>query len=425
MTKETDFSAGQYKDAADAGLEFDSKEILSKDAGEEMSLSERMAASYRLMTLLGRDIRTQMHSILGLTEIYMDSAVDDPDHLGDFYGKLLISESLIMDILDDVLEIGNLMREDGRKTKDMVSLYEILANLEDDISPRLGLKGITLSVETEDLAQKEVLVDEQLYYGALLRLTRFLVHNMRKGDSLQILVKEEELREDSFDVVVHFKVNHFGIKQEQIERMLRRYDRLAGEIHRSRDEIDLGIVVMKRYLLALGGSVSCEQTEDGEVIFTVRTRMEIPAFGEERAAVRRGEEKEIPDFSGKKALIIDDDIINLEVGIRLLQNVGFQVKGAAGGMEGLRIYEEEQGDYDVILLDIRMPDLNGLEVARRIRADAVDRAAEVPIIAMSSNATEEDVQLSEAAGIDEHMVKPIDSWGLYKVLKKHLISGSE
>ena len=252
MAKETDFSADQYKEAAGSGLESDSGEMVNKGAGEEMSLSERMAASHRLMTLLGRDIRTQMHSILGLTEIYMDSVGDGSDRLGDFYGKLLMSESVIMDILDDVLEIGNLMREDGSKTKDMVSLFEILANLEDDISPRLGLKGITLSVDTDDLVQKEVLVDEQLYYGALLRLTRFLVHNMRKGDRLQIVVKEEEQKEDSFDVLVLFKVNHFGIKQKQIERMLRRYDKLPGEIHRSRDEIDLGIVVMKRYLMALG-----------------------------------------------------------------------------------------------------------------------------------------------------------------------------
>ena len=423
MTKETDFSTDRYKDTADSGLGCDSKGSLSEDAGKEMSLSERMAASYRLLTLLGRDIRTQMHSILGLTEIYMDSAADNPDQLGDFYGKLLMSESLIMDILDDVLEIGNLMREDGHKTKDMVSLYEILANLEDDLSPRLGLKGITLSVETEDLVQKEVLVDEQLYYGVLLRLTRFLVHNMRKGDRLQILVREEGQEEDSFDVLALFKVNHFGINQDQIERMLRRYDKLPGEIHRSRNEIDLGIVVMKRYLMALGGSVHCEQTEDGQIIFTVRTRMEIPAFGEERIEIRRRKEKEIPDFSGMKALIIDDDIINLEVGIRLLQNVGFLVKGAAGGLEGLRAYEED-GEYDVILLDIRMPDLNGLEVAKRIRAGVSDKAAEVPIIAMSSNGTEEDVQLSKAAGIDEHMVKPIDSWRLYKVLKKYLISKS-
>ena len=420
MAKETDFSADQYKEAAGSGLESDSGEMVNKGAGEEMSLSERMAASHRLMTLLGRDIRTQMHSILGLTEIYMDSVGDDSDQLGDFYGKLLMSESVIMDILDDVLEIGNLMREDGSKTKDMVSLFEILANLEDDISLRLGLKGITLSVDTDDLVQKEVLVDEQLYYGALLRLTRFLVHNMRKGDSLQIVVKEEEQKEDSFDVLVLFKVNHFGIKQKQIERMLRRYDKLPGEIHRSRDEIDLGIVVMKRYLMALGGSVKCERSEDGQITFTVRTRVGIPAFGEERLEVRRGKEKEIPDFSGKKALIIDDDSINLEVGIRLLQNVGFRVIGAAGGLEGLRIYEE-YGDYDVILLDIRMPDLNGLEVAKRIRAGASARASRVPIIAMSSNATAEDIRLSEEAGINVHMVKPIDSWSLYKELKKYLI----
>jgi len=420
MAKETAFSADQYKEAAGSGLESDSGEMVNKGAGEEMSLSERMAASHRLMTLLGRDIRTQMHSILGLTEIYMDSVGDDSDQLGDFYGKLLMSESVIMDILDDVLEIGNLMREDGNKTKDMVSLFEILANLEDDISPRLGLKGITLSVDTDDLVQKEVLVDEQLYYGALLRLTRFLVHNMRKGDRLQIVVKEEEQKEDSFDVLVLFKVNHFGIKQKQIERMLRRYDKLPGEIHRSRDEIDLGIVVMKRYLMALGGSVKCERSEDGQITFTVRTRVGIPAFGEERLEVRRGKEKEIPDFSGKKALIIDDDSINLEVGIRLLQNVGFRVIGAAGGLEGLRIYEE-YGDYDVILLDIRMPDLNGLEVAKRIRAGASARASRVPIIAMSSNATAEDIRLSEEAGINVHMVKPIDSWSLYKELKKYLI----
>ncbi len=422
MTKETVFSADQYEKADDSGLECGSKEILNEDAGEEMSVSERMAASYRLMTLLGRDIRTQMHSILGLTEIYMDSAVDDTDQLGDFYGKLLMSESMIMDILDDTLEIGNLMREEDHKTKDLVSLFEILANLEDDIGPRLALKGITLSVETEDLAHREMLVDEQYYYGALLRLSRFLVHNMRKGDSLQILVKEEEQSEESFDVIVRFEVNHFGIKQKQIERMLRRYNKLSGEIHRSRDEIDLGIVVMKRYLQALGGSVLCEQTEDGGMAFVVRTCMGIPAFEEEKLEIRRDAEKEIPDFTGKKALIIDDDIINLEVGIRLLQNVGFQVKGAEGGLEGLRIYEEEQGDFDVILLDIRMPDLNGLEVARQIRSEATAKMAEVPIIAMSSNATEEDIRLSEEAGINEHMVKPIDSWGLYKVLKKYLIS---
>ena len=119
-------------------------------------------------------------------------------------------------------------------------------------------------------------------------------------------------------------------------------------------------------------------------------------------------------------MIIDDDSINLEVGIRLLQNVGFRVIGAAGGLEGLRIYEE-YGDYDVILLDIRMPDLNGLEVAKRIRAGASARASRVPIIAMSSNATAEDIRLSEEAGINVHMVKPIDSWSLYKELKKYLI----
>ena len=416
MTRGTDFSKNlDYRDTAVSTRESDMNGQNNTDKKPENDLfAQEKVASYRLMTLLGRDIRTQMHSILGLTELYMDSDTTDKDLAGDFYGKLLMSESLIMDILDDTLELGNLMREDEKGLKDLVSLFEIFANLEDDISPRLALKGITLSVEMEDLKHSEGLVQEQLYYGALLRLVRFLVHHMRRGEDLQIIVREEENDEESFEVIVCVRVNHFGISLAQMGRMLHRYEKLSSEIHRSRDEIDLGIVVMKRYLMALDGEILCENTEEGGLLFTVRTRMNYTAFGEPEVPARHGEDRETPDFSGMKALIIDDDVINLEVGIRLLQNTGLQVTGAASGEEGLRIFKENHEDFDVILLDIRMPGLNGLEVARRIRG------SNVPIIAMSSNSTEEDIRLSREAGIDVHMVKPIDSWSLYSVLKQYL-----
>lgn len=422
MAKGADLLVSKDKKTASSNTEAYSKEQEAAGAvlKDDMTLEEKTGVSYRLMTLLGRDIRTQLHSILGLTEIYMDGDVSDRNQIGELYGKMLMSESQIMDILDDTLEIGNLMRGDEEPGRDLVSIFEILANLEDDLSNRLALKGITLSVETEEIGHTEALVDEQLFYGVLLRMSRFLVRNMAEGGMLMIAMKEEEEEGDSFKTVISFQADPCAIGLEQMKQMLRHYDKISGEIQRKRDEIDLGLVVVKRYLKALGGTISCEESEEGKLTLTINVSMSVPAFGEERQVSHRGREKVVPDLSGMKALIVDDDMINLEVGVRLLQNTGLEVSGASSGKEGLQIYEDAQGAFDVVLLDIRMPGLNGLDLARRIRTSSVPGGSKVPIIAMSANATEEDIDLSHEAGIDLHMIKPIESWRLYGALTDYL-----
>lgn len=127
------------------------------------------------------------------------------------------------------------------------------------------------------------------------------------------------------------------------------------------------------------------------------------------------------DFSGKKVLLVEDHPINAWVEQKILEKVGFQVEIATNGKCGVEQFQaSEDGYYDVILMDINMPVMDGLTAAKHIRSFGSDRAAQIPIIAITTNGFEEDIYNSRKAGMNEHLTKPIDPELLFKCLAKYL-----
>jgi CheY-like chemotaxis protein len=129
-----------------------------------------------------------------------------------------------------------------------------------------------------------------------------------------------------------------------------------------------------------------------------------------------------PDFRGKRALLADDDPISRAVGVRLLDKTGIETTEVSDGFEAVEAYLASDGDYDVILMDIRMPELNGLKATRKIRESNLSNSETIPIIAITVNAFEKDMQQSFSAGMNAHLVKPIDKQSLYEILEKYLLT---
>ncbi|MBO6237098.1 MAG: response regulator, partial [Schwartzia sp.] len=180
----------------------------------------------------------------------------------------------------------------------------------------------------------------------------------------------------------------------------------------------LGLAISKSIVDLMGGTISVESEKGVGTVFFVSVTLPVTSLGDDAESV----EVKQADFTGMRALLAEDNEINREIATAILEDKGFVVDSATDGAEAVEKFREsEAGTYDVILMDIRMPMMDGFAATEAIRAlENREDAKTIPIVAMTANAFEEDVQRARAVGMDEYLTKPVEPDTVYKVLWKIL-----
>jgi len=365
---------------------------------------------------MSHDIRTPLNAIIGYTTLANRDGVTYEEKSG-YIGKIEKAGRQLLDIVNDVLDMSRI--ENGKLSLEptCVNLEDCVREADDLVRTQLEAKGIELTVSSE-VAHKWVLCDKAMLDRALMNLLCNAGKFTEENGSVSLRLTELPGTDETGAYEIRVKDTGIGMSPEFVEHLFTPFERERTSTVSKTQGTGLGLAITKSIIDLMDGSISV-QTEKGkgtEFIITVSFPIEEP---EEEV---RSEEEDF-SFDGMRALLVEDNMINTEIAQLLLEQAGFLIETAENGKIALEMTAaSEPGYYDVILMDIQMPIMDGYAATQAIRALPDARLAGVPIVAMTANAFQEDVKKAEQAGMNGHIGKPLDipemMATLQRVLKK-------
>ena len=372
---------------------------------------------------MSHDIRTPMNAIVGLTTL-MENELDQPEKLAEHLHKLESSGQLLLGIINNILDMSRI--ESGKTTLSVepMHLSQQLDQLSTMIRAQASEKAQTFTVSTH-LRHENLLADPTRLNQVLMNILSNAVKYTPRGGHIRFEV--EELPRNEHYAKYRFVVQDDGIgMSEAYQKTL--FDPFTREERSGTNKVQgtgLGMAITKNIVDLMGGSISVESaTGKGtrfEVVLEFPIDTEADAVPEAQALPE--EPEDVSPLCGMNFLCAEDNAINAEILELLLESKGAHCKICPNGQELVDAFASvKPGEYDMILMDVQMPVMDGLEAARRIRSSENPLGRVIPILAMTANAFLEDMQKSKEAGMDEHLSKPVDIDALEQTVKRFRVT---
>lgn len=382
-----------------------------KNALEEAKKANK--AKTEFLSRMSHDIRTPMNGIIGLTTLAKDE-INHPEEMLEYLNKIDSSSQFLLGLINDILDMTKIESGSVTLKREPYPLEELIQEIDTLIRPICCAKDIHFEIRTEDLAYNCVQWDKLRMNQILFNLLSNAVKFTPPGGKVTFLIQHVERKDNIVKIRFIVRDTGIGIGEEFREHMFEPFSQ-----ERQTEKVSgtgLGLAIVKNLVSLMGGTITLKSEPEKGSEFTVELETEVC----ENLVEKEKQEQEIDDslLEGKKVLLCEDHPVNMQIAKKLLEKKGMIVVCAKNGLEALRTFEEATEDeYDVVLMDILMPVMDGLEATRKIRALPRSDAKMVPIIAMTANAFQEDVRKSLEAGMNAHLAKPIDYVQLFRTLK--------
>ena len=372
---------------------------------------------------MSHDIRTPMNAIIGITTL-MKNELHQPEKLAEHLGKLETSGRLLLGIINDILDMSRI--ESGKVTLNVekMNLPQQISQLDSVIRQQANQRRQTFTVNT--LVQHEnVLADPNRLNQVLMNILSNAVKYTPTGGHIRLEV--EELTHTEHYAKYRFVVQDDGIgMSEDFQKTL--FDPFTREEKSGINKVQgtgLGMAITRSIVDLMGGSISVESASGKGTRFEVVLELpiDIEADTAQKAQALPEEDDAVSPLSGMKFLCAEDNALNAEILQMLLETKGASCTICSNGQEIVDAFASvKPGDYDMILMDVQMPVMDGLEATRRIRNGENPLGRTIPILAMTANAFLEDMQKSREAGMDEHLSKPVDISALEQTVKRFRVT---
>ena len=367
---------------------------------------------------MSHDIRTPMNAIIGFTDIALKLKPDR--EVENYLKKIRQSSEYLMTLMNDVLDISRI--ESGK-----LEYKPVPVDLGDMVNTVLSIargyaenRDLIFTVSTEKLKNPYVMADELRIREVLLNIISNAVKFTKDGGTISFAA-ESRPGKDEQHIIVRFRISDTGIGMSE-EFQTRIFDEFSQENNGARTSYKgtgLGMAIAKRYVDLMGGKIEVSSRQGVGSTFTV----EIPLLMAEHVPAEKEEKlKNDIDVRGLHVLLAEDNDLNAEIAVTLLEEKGMIVTRTADGKSALTQFcNTAPGTFELILMDIMMPEMNGYETTKAIR-NMPDRpdGKKIPIIAMTANAFAEDIRAALDAGMDGHVAKPVDMGVLLSVITKHV-----
>jgi len=389
-----------------------------KKAEEAKSASE---AKSRFIANMSHEMRTPLNAITGMTAIGKNAKdVERKDYALD---KIKDASAHLLGVINDVLDISKIEANMLELSPAEFNFEKMLQNTTAVINFRVDEKQQKLSVHIDDKIPKTLIADDQRLAQVVTNLLSNAVKFTPEKGSITLEAHCIGEENDIYTIQISVTDNGIGISSEQQKRLFRSFQQAESSTTRKFGGTGLGLAISKSIVELMGGKIwVVSEPEKGSTFsFTIMAKKGKTAeiVNDHNARDSGQAEKTQTDinglFAGRRVLLVEDVEINREIVLSLLEPTQLEIDCAENGVEAVRMFSEAPDKYELIFMDVQMPEMDGYEATRRIRSLDNPKGKTVPIVAMTANAFREDIEECLAAGMDDHIGKPID---FEKVIEK-------
>lgn len=389
---------------------------LKKSAEQAKKASE---AKTRFLFNMSHDIRTPMNAIIGFSDL-LGKNLDNEEKVREYLKKIKSSGNFLMTIINQVLEMARIESGTAILKTEAANLSELFYSVNTVLESDIQLKGIHCSIDT-NVQHKYAVCDKTKLQEIYLNIVSNAVKYTPDGHAIHVTINETALDNKKALYVFVCEDTGIGMDPEYLPHIFDEFSREHTTTENKVSGTGLGLSIVKSFVELMNGKIHVESELGKGTKFTVEIPLEL-ASEEDVYKKELPEQAFMTDNSiGKRILLAEDNELNAEIAMELLKEEGFWIDWVKDGQECFdKLEESDEGYYDLILMDIQMPILNGYNTAAKIRQMENQKKAATPIVAMTANSFDEDIERTKKAGMNGFIAKPLDSEKMFTILKQNI-----
>lgn len=399
------------------------QELLSKEQESKKELEEALAmaesankAKSAFLNNMSHDIRTPMNAILGFADMAKKEK-DSKGHLDEYLGKISKSGKHLLNLINDILDMSSIESGKVKFNHQVVSIKDIGDGIYDMFTTVAQQKNITFTADYCDLENEYIYCDELRAKQVGVNIVSNAFKYTPDGGNVSMTVRQLDLNRAGF-AKYEFKISDDGIgmSPEFKEQLFDSFSRERSATLSGIQGTGLGMAIVKKIVDMVDGEIEVDSAIGEGTTITIRLAIKV---ADKEDVIKIKEDPFDYSFKGRRVLLVEDNELNREIAEAILEEVGIDVECAVNGLEAVERMEKAQpGDFDMILMDIQMPVMDGYTATSKIRELPDARVAYIPIAAMTANAFEEDKRETMNMGMNGHIAKPIDIEDMLATMKK-------
>ena len=379
-------------------------------------------AKTKFLSNMSHDIRTPMNAIIGFTTLAM-THIDNKERVQGYLGKIAASGNHLLSLINDVLDMSHI--ESGRMHLEETecNVFDVMHELENILTMEIQSRNLEFYIDMEDVSDGQIICDKLRLNQILLNLLSNAMKFTMPGGRVSVRVIEK-MGKDSDEAIYEFRVKDTGVgmSKEFQRRLFKPFERERNSTVSGIQGTGLGMTITKNIVQMMGGTISVFSKKDVGTEFTVQLPLKkVSAIQKETVLKEEGENTSAvrTSIEGKRILLVEDNDLNREIATEILSEEGMLIEEAEDGSIALdKLLEKGPGYYSLVLMDIQMPVMDGYTATQKIRSFENKELANIPIIAMTANAFEEDKRKALEMGMNAHVAKPIDVKHLLDVIER-------
>jgi len=398
----------------------ESKKVLLNTEKKRLEAEEANKAKTIFLSNMSHEMRTPLNAIIGMTTLGKMS--DEIGKKDDAFNKIEGASKHLLGVINDILDMSKIEANKLELSLINFNFAKMIINVTDIIAPRIEEKKQEIFISIDKDIPEALIGDDQRISQVIANLLSNAVKFTPNEGKIYLDARLISEKEGMCRLIISVSDTGIGITEEQKSRLFESFEQADARISRNFGGTGLGLSISKRIVEMMKGEI-CVDSELGKgSTFVFNILLKRGDAAEEKLTNKEPDKNDYTDlFTGKKVLLAEDVDINQEIVIALLEPTQIDIECALNGAAAVRMFSLSPDKYDLIFMDIQMPEMDGYQATRAIRSMNIPKAKNIPIIAMTANVFREDVEKCLAAGMNDHIKKPIDFTELIKLLRQYLL----